>query len=427
MATYVATSSPVAVTTSATPAYPAGVAANDLLLVFISTTATSVGGATGWTPLTSSTAGGLTAAVFSKQATGSEAGSVSFSTPGGTRGVSVMAAYRPSAGQSLTVPWADPGVDVDDRSPELAFSGGLIRSVSVNETLVGWAVGQAPVGAIFSAGVMLGVGSSLDLPGAVSTLGTSRAAGRTGANTMVYMLLDRPVTNSATGIPAFSATAQGANASGAGVILGLREGPLATPPTSAASVPTSALVGSTYAVSDTSTAGSGSTIAGRVWRIISGGGSLSSTDASTVTVTAPLSPGTQVIGIAARSSNGLTGAERTYSVAVQSGAIPNAGPDQSNTESMAPVQLSGGGTGSPTIFRWRQISGPVVQLSSTAVRNPTFQAPASVDGADLVFALQVGSASGGTSAEDSVTIHVRPHIEWVLKASGPEPVATRAL
>lgn len=103
----------------------------------------------------------------------------------------------------------------------------------------------------------------------------------------------------------------------------------------------------------------------------------------------------------------------TYST-VFSGTA-NAGPDQANVVPLSTVTLTGAAsTGSPTVYQWRQISGPAVTLSSTSVVSPTFTAPANIAGATLVFGLKVGDSTT-LSAEDTVQVTVRPHDLFVRK------------
>jgi hypothetical protein len=93
----------------------------------------------------------------------------------------------------------------------------------------------------------------------------------------------------------------------------------------------------------------------------------------------------------------------------------NAGPDQTNVVPLSTVTLTGAAsTGSPTVYQWRQVSGPAVTLSSTSVVSPTFTAPANIAGATLVFGLKVGDSTT-LSSEDTVQVTVRPHDLFVRK------------
>lgn len=91
------------------------------------------------------------------------------------------------------------------------------------------------------------------------------------------------------------------------------------------------------------------------------------------------------------------------------GPVANAGPDQTVSPG-AGVTLDGTASsdfdGTITGYDWQQISGTAVTLSNSAVAQPTFTAPVSVDGATLVFGLIVTDNEGGTSPQDTVTITV---------------------
>lgn len=103
----------------------------------------------------------------------------------------------------------------------------------------------------------------------------------------------------------------------------------------------------------------------------------------------------------------------TYSTAFSGTA--NAGPDQADRVPFSTVTLDGtASTGSPTVYQWRQITGPTVTLSSTSAAQPTFTAPALLAGATLTFGLKVGDGST-LSAEDTVQITVKPHDLFVMK------------
>lgn len=82
----------------------------------------------------------------------------------------------------------------------------------------------------------------------------------------------------------------------------------------------------------------------------------------------------------------------------------NAGPDQS-VQTGTPVTLTGAASadpdGDPLTFRWSQVSGPAVTLSSTTVVAPTFTAPAAAG--TLVFALIVNDGTADSVA-DTVTV-----------------------
>lgn len=423
--TFVAVSTVVATSTTAVCPYPAGFAANDLLVMLVSSDSASIGTPSGWTQSgTTSTGGGASVAIFKKNAAGSETGNVTSTISGGTKGIAAMAAYRPPAGGfSADVRATSGGIDNDSFNTAIAITGGSLTTTS-DDLLSVFTLITA------TGGTFTGNATSPALTMSAGSLAaqTSRAAGRASTNSLFYALREAPVTTGGTGTPGYTGTAQGASASGAAIFFAVRTVAGLTAPTSSATVPASARADETYTITDTSSpTASGATITGRTWRIISGGGTLSSTTASSVTVTAPPLPGTQVLGITAMDSNGIPGTEHTYSVTINAGPVANAGADQLAVESLDTVTLTGSGTSGATVYSWRQVSGQVVTLSSTSAQNPTFRAPANVDGLDLVFGLSVGVAGGPLSAEDTVTIHIRPHIEWYHKSGAWLPMTSSAI
>lgn len=420
--TFVAVSTVVATSTTAVCTYPAGFAANDLLVMLVSSDSASINTPSGWTKSgATSTGGGTSVAVFKKTAAGSETGSVTATITGGTKGIATMAAYRPAAGVSADIKAISGGIDNDNASTAISITGSPLTTAT-DDLLSVFTLISA------NGGAFTGNATSPVLSMSAGTVGTqtARATGRASTNTLFYALRDEPVTTGGTGNPAYTATGAGANASGAGIFFAVRTVPFQTAPNASATVPASARIDETYTITDTSTATtSGATITGRVWRIISGGGTLSSTTASSVTVTAPPLPGTQVLGLIATDSNGLPSTEHTYSITINAGPVPNAGPDQLTKEALSTVALAGSGTSGATAYSWRQVSGQVVTLSSATAQNPTFRAPASVDGLDLVFALSVAvNSSSPFSAEDTVKIHIRPHIEWYVSGSIWKPMTS---
>ena len=423
--TYVAASTVVATSTSAACTYPAGFAANDLLIMLVSSDAATISTPANWTLAGSIvTGGGTSVAAFKKTAAGSETGQVIATITGGTKGIATMVAYRPPAGGfSADIKAITGAIDSDSSSTAISMTGGPITTVT-DDLLVAWSLISA------NGGTFSNISTANSISMSAGTLGTqtTRNSGRGSSNTLWYLHRDAPVVTGGTGNPAYTATAVGANASGSGLLFAIRTVAAQTAPVSSATVPASARIDETYTVTDTSTATTaGATLTGRTWRIVSGGGALSSTTASSVTVTAPPLPGTQVIGITAMDSNGLPGAEHTYSVTINAGPTANAGPDQLTAESLSTVQLAGSGTSGASVYSWRQVSGQVVTLSSTTAQNPTFRAPANISGLDLVFGLQVSVAGGPLSAENTVLIHVRPQIEWYHKSGAWLPMTSSAI
>jgi len=100
--------------------------------------------------------------------------------------------------------------------------------------------------------------------------------------------------------------------------------------------------------------------------------------------------------------------------------ISNAGPDQSNVEPFTTVTLTGAASSDPdgtvATYGWTQLSGPSVNLSSSAVMSPSFLAPGILGGATLVFGLTVVDNLGQSSTQDSVVVGVLTATEFL--ASG---------
>jgi hypothetical protein len=87
----------------------------------------------------------------------------------------------------------------------------------------------------------------------------------------------------------------------------------------------------------------------------------------------------------------------------------NAGTDQIVSPG-AVVTLNGSASsdmdGTIAGYEWVQLSGASVTLSDDSIAQPTFTAPASVDGATLVFGLTVTDNEGTIGAQDTVTVTV---------------------
>jgi hypothetical protein len=66
-------------------------------------------------------------------------------------------------------------------------------------------------------------------------------------------------------------------------------------------------------------------------------------------------------------------------------------------------------------YAWAQTTGTSVVLSSTTVAQPTFTAPASMNGATLVFSLVVTDNDGAVSQVGAITVTVQPSNEFALR------------
>lgn len=92
----------------------------------------------------------------------------------------------------------------------------------------------------------------------------------------------------------------------------------------------------------------------------------------------------------------------------------HAGPNVPDVEAYTTVTLTGSGA-TAGVYKWRQISGPVRNLPNTTSPALTFKTPATKDGALLTFGLTVNDPP---SAEDTVTVGVRPCVNWYSDGSG---------
>lgn len=205
-----------ALTAAATPAYPAGIAASDLLILTLISDAGSaaIPAQTGWTLLGAGTdGGGLGGKVFTKTAAGTETGSYTTTgtVTGGTKGAAVIEAYRPGSGTATAA--AAYGTDVDTSSTAFSASG----SSSTSATGAMWAsvwCALAPSGSYTASASA----SAIAQAGATVT-STGSFGGRTGTNTLTYGGLRGAVTAGGTGAPTTTATTVGANAAGVAMMV----------------------------------------------------------------------------------------------------------------------------------------------------------------------------------------------------------------
>ncbi|WP_333814192.1 Ig-like domain-containing protein [Tabrizicola sp.] len=112
-------------------------------------------------------------------------------------------------------------------------------------------------------------------------------------------------------------------------------------------------------------------------------------------------------------------------VANNTGPTADAGPDQTGISEGATVTLDGSGSSDPDAgqtltFSWAQVSGPPVTLSSMTDAQPSFTAPALVNGnasETIVFELTVSDGVGGTDT-DQVSIGIVDLTNPTLVISG---------
>jgi Ca2+-binding RTX toxin-like protein len=106
--------------------------------------------------------------------------------------------------------------------------------------------------------------------------------------------------------------------------------------------------------------------------------------------------------------------------------IANAGADQ-NAVAGSLVTLDGTGSsdpsGLPLTYSWIQI-GSAVTLSNTTAVSPTFTAPLTANGVNLVFRLVVTNSLGVSSAPDTVTISIDAVSVPIANAGADQTVAS---
>lgn len=100
----------------------------------------------------------------------------------------------------------------------------------------------------------------------------------------------------------------------------------------------------------------------------------------------------------------------------------DAGDDQDSIDPFDLVVLDGTGSFGPIVgYAWTQTDGATVTLSDDTASQPTFTAPATVDGDTLTFSLVV--TDGDTDSDpDTVDITILPHTIWRITSGDPEPL-----
>jgi len=139
-------------------------------------------------------------------------------------------------------------------------------------------------------------------------------------------------------------------------------------------------------------------------------------------------PAVQVLRADVVTSGAVTVRVLRVEVVSETSVTANAGVPVT-VDSLETVILSAGASsGNPTGYAWTQTSGPAVVLRPNAnVPSPQFTAPASDAGSICTFSLAV--TSGGTTSSNAatVTVTVRPHIEWLWSGSAWTPVLTEVV
>ena len=180
------------------------------------------------------------------------------------------------------------------------------------------------------------------------------------------------------------------------------------------------------------------------WRIVSGGGSLSSTTAENPRYTAPtVSSGTVTVTIEKTvTNNGVSDSDRVIitvrAITVSTRVTANAGRDQtldggrSNTVTLGGVDTIRNGSGSTT-YQWESVSGPAGPVvRTTNQRTLTVIFPTVTTTTRWVFRKRV--TNNGVSDTDTVTVTVRPTLANVdtpsivsvtFLSSGGDPEAPR--
>lgn len=244
---YSSAGSVVAVTSStAAPPYPATVAANDGLLMFVSTNGSAMGAApAGWTQVgTTQVAGGIRKACFFKRATGTETGTVSVTgLTGGTKGDAYIVRFVRGSSVDVINVTAAGWQDTDATTTTLTGTG-----ASWTSTTAGIIASSHTANAPTTAYSGIATSPTITQAGASVTT-TARFAGRTGVagdNTIAYGFQTGAITSGGTGAPTFTATTVGDNGQGAGFLVLVTEtaatnavvNAVAAPSTAAALAPT---------------------------------------------------------------------------------------------------------------------------------------------------------------------------------------------
>lgn len=357
--TFVSVGAAAVGTTSLSIAYAASLAAGNKLIMFVHTDGSAVSTPTGWTSGGSlESGGGSNTAIFFKDSTGSETGSNAVTITGGTVSTGYVSQYAPATGGDTLTPFVSGAADTDTTTTAINIIGASTAAVSGDAMIVGW--NAVPASGTFSS---TATGQGLHYTNSVTITGvTSRTNNKNAGSTMCYGLADGVIGTGGTGLPSYTATAVGANASGAAYVVLLRESTPARPTAAFTITGTSALTATFDGTS--STAQGAATIASYAWSFGDGvGTSTSATPSYTYTA-----GGTFTVSLTVTDSLSVTSTPTTHNVTVTAAA--------GNV----------GSASTPTITSWTPSSGTV--LSCINDTDPTTFATSATGPTNQVLGLQ---------------------------------------
>jgi hypothetical protein len=340
---FVASGGAVSVNTAAAPAYPAGLAAEDMLLLFLESDSAVLPTISGWTASSIVTGGGVSGRLYSKTATGSETGTVLISgITGGTKGAAYILAYRRGNPANVLTAFLTGGADTNSTSTAYSATSPAVTTAT-KDTVVAGTLSLAPSGTYSG---NLGTPTISQAGGTV--VNTARFGGLTGTNTLAFSGGDAQVTAGATGALTLAGTAAGANAAGVtmfAVIHGAASGNVLPVP-NAGSDQTVA-PGATVTLDGSGSTDADGTVDGYFWDYVSGPTvTLSSQTAQKPTFTAPAGPATLVFRLYVSDNLGALGATQddvTVTVTA-SNAAPTVSADKTTVYPGEVVTLTVGDT-----------------------------------------------------------------------------------
>jgi PKD domain len=321
-ATYVAVGTAPALTTSASPGYPAGMANGDLMLMFVASDAAATPTVpAGWTQLgVTASGGGVGISTFSRTATGTESGFITVSgVTGGTKGLVWITAYRPGTpGNLLGVSGSTTGADTNTTSTAISATGSS-WTTATGDLIVTMIMMAAPTG------TFTGSATGVAMTSAGSTLGTAtgRFGGRTATDTMWHQHRDVPVTVGGTGAPTLVATAVGNNAGGMVSFVRLTETPAPPnlPPVADAGADQTVGFAQGVTISGAASTDPDGTIVSYAWTQLSGTAVTLSGSGANRTFSAPGTAGVLTFELTVTDNGGATDTA-TVNVTVAAAAAP---------------------------------------------------------------------------------------------------------